>query len=155
MVPGSPMRHARTTVVLLSRMLVTPSAVGAQALRPLVIDWEQYFRVESRPVSREGRSMATGIVWNTATWNAKRIQLLVEAVDGNGQAVKQQVIWLGVDLAAGTHASFEGPMPASASYRVSIFAFDSGRGGRWSYFRSPGYASRTVAASWRRAGARG
>jgi hypothetical protein len=126
------MRTLRTAFVVLSLSVGTLSAAGAQSLSPLVVDWAQYFRVESQSVSRGGRSMVTGTVWNTATWGAKRIQLLVDALDGNGQVVNQQVIWLGVDLAAGTHADFEVPMPASASYRVSVFAFDSGRGGRWS-----------------------
>jgi hypothetical protein len=126
------MRRLGTIAALLVVMLLTASAAVAQPLRPLVIDWEQYFRVESQPVSRDGRSLVTGTVWNTATWGAKKIQLLVEGLDGNGQVVKQQVIWLGIDLAAGTHAYFEVPMPVSASYRVSVFAFDSGRGGRWS-----------------------
>lgn len=126
------MRAVRIAFVLLLLIAGTLSAAGAQSLSPLVVDWAQYFRVESRPVSRGGRAIVTGTVWNTATWNAKRIQLLVEAVDGNGQVVNQQVIWLGIDLAAGTHADFDVPMPASASYRVSVFAFDSGRGGRWS-----------------------
>jgi hypothetical protein len=126
------MRRARTILVLLSLMLATASAAGAQTLHPLVIDWEQFFRVESQSVSRDGRSVVTGTVWNTSQWGAKRIQLLVEAVDGNGQVVNQRVIWLGIDLVAGSHASFEAPMPAAASFRVSVFAFDSGRGGRWS-----------------------
>lgn len=58
----------------------------------------------------------------------RRIQLLVEAVDGNGQVFNQRVTWLGVDLTAGTHAFFDVPMPVAASYRVSVFAFDSPRG---------------------------
>ena len=126
------MRAARATVLLLSMMMLTVTAPVAEPLRPMVVDWEQYFRVESRPVSREGRSVVTGTLWNTATWGAKRIQLLVEGLDANGQAVEQRVAWLGVDLAAGTHAYFEIPMQAATSYRVSVFAFDSGRGGRWS-----------------------
>jgi hypothetical protein len=126
------MRALRTACVLLALTMGTLSAAGAQSLTPLVVDWAQYFRVESQAVNRGGRSMVNGTVFNTAAWSAKRIQLLVEALDGNGQVVTQHVIWLGVDLAAGSHAAFETPMPASASYRVSVFAFDSGRGGRWS-----------------------
>ena len=124
--------RATVTVLVLALMMITVSAGAAQLLAPLVVDWEQYFRVESQPANRGGRSMVTGTVWNTSTWGAKKIQLLVEALDGNGQVVNQRVAWLGSDLAPGTHASFDVPMPAAASYRVSVFAFDSGRGGRWS-----------------------
>lgn len=123
----SPTR-AGTIVVLLSLMLVTVGRVGAQSLSPLVSGWEQFFRVESQSVSREGRSVVSGTVWSTAPWSSRRIQLLVEALDGNGQVVNQRVAWLGVDLTAGTHAFFDVPMPAAASYRVSVFAFDSARG---------------------------
>lgn len=116
----------RATIVAL--VLVTAGAVGAQSLSPLVTDWAQFFRVESESVSRGGRSVVSGRVWNTAPWSTRRIQLLVEAVDGNGQVVNQRVAWLGVDLTAGTHASFDVPMPTAVSYRVSVFAFDSARG---------------------------
>ena len=75
----------------------------------------------------------SGAVRLLANWGAKRIQLLVDALDAGGQVVNQRVIWLGVDLAPGTHAAFEVPMPVSSSYRVSVFAFDSGRSGRWSW----------------------
>jgi hypothetical protein len=123
-------RGARTIVVLLALVMATMSGAVAQPLSPLVVDWEQYFRVESRAASRDGRSVVSGTLWNTAPWGAKRIQLLVEALDGNGQPVNQRVVWLGVDLTAGSHAYFEVPVPAAASYRVRVFAFESGRG-RW------------------------
>jgi hypothetical protein len=126
------MRRLSATAALLAILLATLGAAGAQGLRPLVVDWEQYFRVEAAPATRAGRSMVSGTVWNTAPWGAKKIQLLVEGLDAAGQPVTQRVIWLGVDLASGTHASFETPMPAAPAYRVSVFSFDSGRGGRWS-----------------------
>ena len=108
------------------------TATIAQTLQPLVVDWEQYFRIESDTSTRAGRSVVRGTVWNTATWSAKRIQLLVDAVDGQGRVTDQRVVWLGIDLGGGAHAFFEVPMPSSASYRVRVYAFDSGRGGRWS-----------------------
>jgi hypothetical protein len=126
------MRTPRAALVLLALVTMTVSVAVAQPLRPLVVDWEQYFRIESEPTVRNGRPVVKGRVWNTTTWGAKRIQLLVDAVDANGQVVDQRVVWLGIDLAAGTHAYFEVPMPPAPSYRVSVFAFDSGRGGRWS-----------------------
>ena len=127
------MRILRPAVVVLALIAMTVSAVVAQRLQPLVVDWQQYFRVESELSTRDGRPQLKGTVWNTANWGAKRIQLLVDALDAGGQVVNQRVIWLGVDLAPGTHAAFEVPMPASSSYRVSVLAFDSGRSGRWSW----------------------
>jgi hypothetical protein len=128
------MRTMKAVVVVLALIATTLSATAA-LLQPLVVDWPQYFRIESESSVRGGRTVVNGTVWNTASWATKRIQLLVDAVDAGGQVVNQRVIWLGVDLAPGTHAAFEVPMPASSAYRVSVFAFESGRGVRWSGLR--------------------
>ena len=126
------MRAIKAVVVVLTLLTTTLSATAA-LLQPLTVDWPQYFRIESEPSARDGRTVVKGTVWNTANWSTKRIQLLVDAVDAGGQVVNQKVVWLGVDLAPGTHAAFEVPMPTSPGYRVSVFAFESGRGGRWSW----------------------
>jgi len=118
------MRALRTTVVILVLMLLTVSAGAAPPLAPLVAEWDQYFSVHSRPVMRDGRSVGSGTVWNVSGWGARRIQLLVEGLDENGQPVSQRVVWLGADLPAGAHAYFEAPLPSSASYRVRVFAFN-------------------------------
>ena len=123
------MRTLKAAVVLLALVATVVNAAVAQSLQPLVVDWQQYFRVESESSVQAGRSLVKGKVWNIAPWRATKIQLLVDAVDAGGQVVNQRVVWLGADLTAGTHASFEVPMPASSAYRVSVFAFDSGRGG--------------------------
>lgn len=130
------MRTTKAVVVVLALLATTVGATAAQRLQSLTVDWPQYFRIESESSVRGGRTVVNGTVWNTATWATKRIQLLVDAVDAGGQVVNQKVVWLGVDLAPGTHAAFEVPMPASSGYRVSVFAFESGRGGRWSGLRS-------------------
>ena len=130
------MRTLKAAVVLLTLVATTMSVTAAAPLQPLVVDWHQYFRVESESSVHDGRAVVTGKVFNTTIWGAKRIQLLVDAVDAGGQVINQRLIWLGVDLAPGTHAAFEVPMPASPGYRVSVFAFDSGGGGRWR--RRPG-----------------
>ena len=122
------MRTLRAVVVVLTLLTTTLSATAA-LLQPLTVDWPQYFRIESESSARDGRTVVKGTVWNTANWSTKRIQLLVDAVDAGGQVVNQKVVWLGVDLAPGTHAAFEVPMPTSPGYRVSVFAFESSRGG--------------------------
>jgi hypothetical protein len=127
------MRRLGISILCVALSLGTSARGGvAQPLSPLVVDWEQYFRIESVSALRGGRAVVTGTVWNTAPWSTKKIQLLVDALDAGGEPITQRVIWLGVDLAAGTHAAFEVPMPPAPSYRVRVFAFDSGRGGRWS-----------------------
>jgi hypothetical protein len=115
------MRVLRTTVALVALSLLPFGAGTAQPLSPLVVNWDQYFTVQQQSV-REGRAGAT--VWNTSGWNAQRIQVLVEALDGAGQIRDQRVVWLGSDLPAGTRAHLDMPMSPAASYRVRVFAFN-------------------------------
>ena len=115
------MRVLGMSVVVASMVLLAFGVGAAQPVAPLVTDWDQFFTVESQPVTA-GRSAAT--VWNRSGWGASRIQLLVEGLDPAGQPVSQRVMWLGTDLPAGTSTHFETPMPAAASYRVRVFAFD-------------------------------
>ena len=124
------MGGVRTVAVALALLSLAASVQASQLLYPLVSDWDQQFRIESQVSTRDGKSVVNGTVWNTTNWGAKRIQLLIDGLDASGSTVNQRVVWLGIDLPAGTHGSFEVPMPTSASYRVSVFAFDSRRG-RW------------------------
>lgn len=115
------MRVLGMTVALASLVLVTFGPGAAQPVSPLVADWDQFFTVQSQPVMG-GRSVAT--VWNSSGWGASRIQMLVEALDAGGQPVSQRVTWLGTDLPAGTRTVFEAAVPAAASYRIRVFAFE-------------------------------
>ena len=54
------MRILRATVVALALIAMTASAVVAQRLQPLVVDWQQYFRVESELSTRDGRPQLKG-----------------------------------------------------------------------------------------------
>ena len=117
-------------VAVLALVAGAVSARVAQPLFPLVSDWQQYFRIDTDSSVADGRAVVSGKVWNTSSWSGKRIQLLVEGLDADSQPVTQRVVWLGVNLGSGMHTYFEVPMPAAASYRVSVFAFTRG-GGRW------------------------
>jgi hypothetical protein len=112
------MRMLRTTVALVALSLLSLGVGAAQPLSPLVIDWDRYFVVQQLA----GARVAT--VRNTSNWNAGRIQLLVEDLDGAGQPTSQRVVWLGSDLPAGTEAQVDLPVTPAASYRVRVFAFD-------------------------------
>jgi hypothetical protein len=110
--------------VVVAVVLLTVSAGAAQPLVPLIAEWDRYFTVRTGTAGRDGRSTGGATVWNTSDWGAQRIQLLVESLDGSGQTVAQRVVWLGSDLPPGAHAYVAAPMPASASYRVRVFAFN-------------------------------
>ena len=117
-------------VVALALLIMTASGHASERLYPLVSDWEQQFRIESQVSMRDGKALVSGTVWNTTNWSAKKIQLLIDSLDASGTPISQRVVWLGLDLPAGTHGYFEVPVAASTSYRVSVFSFDSRRG-RW------------------------
>lgn len=119
------MRVVKAGIFLLVLLAMTTRPRAAEPLYPLVTGWEQWFRIDSQATALPDRNYAvSGTVWNTSGWSLERIQLLVEGLDASGKPVSQRVVWLGPDLPKGTHAYFEVPMPASASYRVSVFAFD-------------------------------
>jgi hypothetical protein len=118
------MRAVRTTIVFLGLLLVIVGIGTAQPLSPLVAEWDQYFSVHFRPEMRDGRSVSSGTIWNVSGWGARRIQLLVEALDDNAQPVNQRLVWLGADLPAGAHAYFETPLTSSGPYRIRVFAFN-------------------------------
>jgi hypothetical protein len=124
------MGGVKTVAFVLVLLIAAASVQAKEPLYPLVSDWEQQFRIESQVSTRDGKSVVSGTVWNTTNWGAKRIQLLVDGLDASGATVSQRVVWLGIDLGGGAHAFFNVPMPTAASYRVSVFAFESRRG-RW------------------------
>ena len=104
------------------------ASIAAASLSPLVVDWGRYLSVQSQATEKNGRTVVSGTVRNVAEWSARRIQLLIEGLGPDGAVVTQRVVWLGSDLTPGSHAYFETPVtPAAASYRVSVFAFDSAK----------------------------
>ena len=128
-VPGIGWLMADQSATTTRRQLLAVAVVAAAGpLEPLVVDWASYFTVDWQATQLDGRAVVRGTVSNPTGWGAKRIQLLVEGLDATAQIVVQRVVWLGVDLPPSSHAGFEVPMtPASASYRVRIFAFDTSR----------------------------
>lgn len=105
-------------------------AATAAPLSPLITDWEQYLTVDWQETKKDGRPLVTGTVRNTSDWGARRIQLLVDGLDLNGQVVNQRVVWLGTDLPPGSHVYFEAPgIEAAVSHRVRVFAYDLGKRG--------------------------
>ena len=51
------MRAIQAVVVVLT-LLTTALSAPAALLQPLVVDWPQYFRIESEPSARDGRTVA-------------------------------------------------------------------------------------------------
>src|SRR5215470_12851463 len=104
------MRMKGIVLALLLAVASTNACSPPGELRPLVANWEQFFRLDWQPGERKGRPA---------------VQLLVEGLDNQGHVVWQRVEWLGSDVAPGTTSPFEVPVPQpAAAYRVSVFAFE-------------------------------
>jgi hypothetical protein len=111
-------------IALVVALAGAPGAAG-QPLTPLVIGWERFFALNWESWQDRGQPTVGGYIKNEAGFPARKIQLLVEAVDASGRVTGQRVSWLGSALTPGMRAYFEAPAPGPApSYRVSVFAFD-------------------------------
>jgi hypothetical protein len=120
-----PTSLARTVGLFLLVALATVHGATGQTLTPLVLGWENFFTLSWEPSQERGQPIVSGYIKNNAGFPARRIQLLVEAVDASGQVTGQRVSWLGSSLTSGMRAYFEAPAPPPAStYRVSVFAYD-------------------------------
>lgn len=99
---------------------------GKKPLRPLIIGWEQYFKLDWQAGARGGSPVLEGHLFNDGGFTATHVRLLVDGVDAAGNIVDQQVVWLGTpDVTPGTRTPFEITLArAAAGYRVSVFSFD-------------------------------
>ena len=115
--------------ILLAASSLTPSAwtspTDGAPLTPLVIGWEQFFKLTWTVEERKGKPVVIGNIYNNWGFAAANMRLLVDELDADGQIVDQRVGWLGFMLTPGTTAPFEIPVAHSTpNHRVSVFAFD-------------------------------
>jgi hypothetical protein len=113
---------------LLAALLVfstcAPAADG-RPMTPLVVGWEQFFKLTWSVVESKRGPVVTGRIYNDWGFAAANVRLLVDELDANGQIIDQRLGWLGFTLTPGTTAPFEIPVAhATPNYRVSVFAFD-------------------------------
>jgi hypothetical protein len=108
------------------------AARSGALLTPLFVGWPQYFSIDWTALESGGRPVVAGHVLNDWGLPARRLQLLVDALDDRGEVIAQRLVWVtSMELMPGTRAYFEVPAPVAASrYRVSVFAFDWSGGGR-------------------------
>jgi hypothetical protein len=113
--------------LLLATLLLAACAAPrtGEPLRPLVVGWEQFFKLSWESGMVKGRPAVWGHILNDWGLPAKDIRLLVEALGPSGEIIGQDVAWLGTSLTPGMRAYFEVPVSQPApTYRVSVFAFD-------------------------------
>jgi hypothetical protein len=110
--------------VVLATALAVP-ATSAAPLQPLVVGWEQFFKLTWTVSEHKGRPVVSGRIYNNWNFAAANVRLLVDELGADGQVVDQKVSWLGFTLTPGTTAPFEIAVNRSTpNHRVSVFAFD-------------------------------
>jgi hypothetical protein len=115
----------RSAALALLLLLAAAPPAAAQSLTPLVLGWEQFFKLTWDASEDRGQPVVRGYIKNDAGFAANKVRLLVEAVDASGRVTGQRVSWLGSALTPGMRAYFEAPAPPrAAAYRVSVFAYD-------------------------------
>jgi hypothetical protein len=103
--------------LLASAAPIDGPARAAELYAPETLD--HYFKLEW---SRAGRNL-NGYVYNTGNRRAAQMILLVEGLDGSGQAVNKTTTWVR-DVPLNNRAFFEVAVPTAAAYRVSVQSFD-------------------------------
>jgi hypothetical protein len=110
-----------------STAAITPSAT-VTTLSP---DAERLFRLswESVPEHDGTHMRLRGYVENLYGEVAARVQLLAQALDTSGNIIDQKIEWLPGTVSSFGRAYYEIPNMRSANqYRVTVWAFDRGRG---------------------------
>ncbi|HET9490576.1 MAG TPA: hypothetical protein VFR64_12575 [Methylomirabilota bacterium] len=119
------MRRMTAAASLVLAVLVAAPLGAVERLTPLVVGWEQFFKLDWQVAERGQQPLVWGHLLNDWGDAAGQIQLLVEGFDSSGSLVGQKVAWLGTTLTPGMRGYFEVPVPWKApTYRVSVFAFE-------------------------------
>ena len=101
-------------------------------LQPLVVGWQQFFRVQWDATPQNGQSLVEGYITNVWGFPALNLQLLVTGYDASGRQVGQLIAWGPSEIDFGARVYFNVPAPAAASYDVAVFAWNwvqTGNGG--------------------------
>ena len=122
---GGPAMRLKT---LMAALLVSVSLVGsvaAAALEPMILGWEQRFKLSWDVWDRRDQRYVSGYVTSSSGETFVRMQLLVEALDASGQVTGQQVDGLPGSVPPFGRAYFEVRARTRApEYRVRVFAYD-------------------------------
>jgi hypothetical protein len=113
-------------VALLGLLTLGPGpSAAAKLVEPLVIGWESIFKLAWETAERSGRPVVQGTIVNDSPYTIVAVQLLLDALDGQGRVVDQQVSWGPSSLQPFSRAAFEIPVSRPAeTYRVRVLAFD-------------------------------
>jgi hypothetical protein len=93
--------------------------------QPLIVGWQQFFRVQWEATTRNEQAVVQGFVSNTWGFTAQRMRLLVTGFDATGTQLGQVIAWGPNEINPGDRRFFNVSVPPGAStYDVAVFAWD-------------------------------
>ena len=121
--------HRAMIAMLVGALVLVPMTSGLRAadelIEPFVPGWERFFRVDWEVAEPRGRPLVHGYIVNSSPYTVTRMQLLLDALDGDGRVVAQQISWIPGTVTAFSRGYFEIPAQQRAeAYRVRVLAFD-------------------------------
>jgi hypothetical protein len=101
---------------------VAPSATTTTAIQ----GWERYLRLDWTAAPRGAGNDIEGYVSSQYGQPITNVQLLAQGLDAGGNVVGQKLEWVRSPVPGLQSVYFKIPgMPAAATYRVSVWAFDT------------------------------
>jgi hypothetical protein len=105
--------------------LAAPTTWTPGNRQPLIVGWQQYFRVQWDATRKNGQTIVEGYISNTWGFAAQQIQLLVTGYDASGKALGQLISWGPNEIDPGDRQYFNVAVPPGATtYDVAIFAWN-------------------------------
>jgi hypothetical protein len=100
--------------------------------QPLIVGWQQYFRVQWYATPRNGDVLLEGYVTNVWGFPALNLRFLVTGYDAAGGQTGQLIAWGPGEVDFGSRVYFNVLVPPAATYDVAVFAWtwvQTGNGG--------------------------
>jgi hypothetical protein len=104
-------------------------------LQPLVVGWQQFFRVQWDATPQNGQALVEGYITNVWGFPALNLRLLVTGYDASGRQTGQLIAWGPSEIDYGARVYFNVATPTAASYDVAIFAWTWVQTGNGADFR--------------------
>ena len=126
------MGHRAVIGVALTVFSLLPTVGMTQnIIEPQMPGWAQFFRIEWEPGESRGHPVVKGYLYNTSPKTIGEVQLLIDALDGNGAILSQKVSWAaGSPIAPFDRRYFVAEAPLvqiapqqPASYRVRVYSY--------------------------------
>jgi hypothetical protein len=134
----------KISAVLFASVVVAAGSAVVPGISPARADWDEeaymnktlesreddsvgdhFFHVEwSVAPAPDGHARITGYVYNDYGDDATSVELQINEMDGSGHRVERLLEPVRGPIPAGSRASFDFKVPASASYQVSVASFD-------------------------------